>query len=865
MNKEYDWNGPIDESFSMWDESDLHRSILDRFLKIIEQYPNNIAIYDEYNSISYKDLYNLSCQISHQIQSKKFSVIGIYLPAGSLSIASMIASLSQGIPYIPLDINLSGELISSIISDSKIDLIITDSPHLNNNQELLSKEVINLDTDIEFISFVSNNYQIEDKSKFNNVACIIYTSGTTGNTKGVYQSNRILLKDIMDYTRSIHINENDVLSWFYSPSVGGAIRDIYGAILNGASLVVMNPKSMTISKMLERTQNFKVTIFHAIPSLLRVFLNHENLSKYIKSVRIVYIAGDKFFADEIAKVFEVFPPNCIIYNGIGATECTTLYCQWFIRPDTIINSKILPVGYPTKSKVVRILDENDVECEIGGIGEAVVESEFIALGYWQNEELSKEKFRIHPENQNVRIYRTGDLFKKLEDGNLEYIGRMDKKSKVHGYMIDLNMVEALLRQMIGIKEIAIFTEIIHGENILIVVYEQEINYNILDNDIKNYLKGKVQDNHIPNFIFEIEEMPLLHNLKYDYKYLRNFANQNLTIKERDRKCDDSEDVVTKIWNKHLPKSLENKEITFDILGGDSLTALKIISELENYYPNLNNGVVHAKQTLSNLKNELLIDKATNLPELFIFPPRAGTYQSITNFTNKISNKYFVRIVKYPDINDIDSITISINELAKLSSKYIKKHAKSKNLSFVGLSFGSRISHDTACILSNDGYEIDHIVWDAGPYFKNPYPKIIFKGLWSRIIQYQKDGVFIKLIFSHLNSMLKKYFGKYTNKYFALLQRAFNPDKFDKNQGKILHESSFYQIKTWIPMKYESTLYLLYSANRESNLSPQLTENYGWNNYANEVKIYKVNSNHVEIFEDDYIDEFVKTIEEIIGA
>ncbi len=328
MYKKFDWNGPKNKAISIWNDFDLEQSITERFSDIVTQYPNKSAIYDIDNSLTYKELYNLIAIISYKIKSKKSNVIGIYLPTGSLFIASMIASLSQGIPYIPLDINLSNELINIIISDSKIDLIITDSLRLNTNQVLLSKEVINLDSDIEFRSIYFNNSQIEDKSKFNNVACIIYTSGTTGNTKGVYQSNRILLKDIMDYTQSIHINENDVLTWFYSPSVGGAIRDIYGAILNGAALVVMNPKSMSISKMLERIQNFKVTIFHAIPSLLRIFLNYEGVAKYLKSVRIVYIAGDKFFTDEISKVFEIFPPNCIIYNGIGATEPPSTASKW---------------------------------------------------------------------------------------------------------------------------------------------------------------------------------------------------------------------------------------------------------------------------------------------------------------------------------------------------------------------------------------------------------------------------------------------------------------------------------------------------------------------------------------------------------
>lgn len=416
--------------------------------------------------------------------------------------------------------------------------------------------------------------------------------------------------------------------------------------------------------------------------------------------------------------------------------------------------------------------------------------------------------------------------------------------------------------MIGIKEIAVFSEIINNENNLIAIYKPEINYNISENDVRNFLKDKVPSNHIPNFIFEITEIPLLQNLKYDMQYLRRYAIENLNRND-DNNIVNSKDIVLLIWNKHLPKSIENIEQTFESLGGDSLVALKIISELENYFPNLNNGLIYSKQTLSNLKNELSKERIEKLPELFIFPPRAGTYQSITNFTSQLSDKYFVRIAKYPDINEIDSIGMSILELAKLSSEYVKEHAKSEDTSFVGLSFGARISHDTACILQIEGFKINHIVWDVGPYFKNPYPQVMLDGLWSRILEYLKKGTLIKVIVNQLIGWAKQYLGKHRYKYIAIFQRRFNAKNFEKNQGKILQDASIARINSWTPMKFEGTIHLLYAASREINVSPQMTGNFGWNDYSNEVKVYKINANHVEIFESTYIEEFIKTINEII--
>ncbi len=857
MKKGLDFNGPQNIDFNKWKYNDLNQSIFERFKSICLEYPENIAVYDKNDIYTYKDLMRITLNISKQIELFKPKVIGIYLNNGADSIISMFSSLKLGIPYIPLDCGSSNEYIEKIIKHSGIDLIISDEANYKKNSAIDNINVF-------LISEVNCENQeggseILCKSNQDSIATIIYTSGTTGLIKGVYQSHQILLHDIMQYSNSIHISSNDKFTLIYQLHVGGAIRDIFGALLNGASLICLSPIENSLREISELIYKHKVTIFHAIPHLLRVFINSGFFKKLFSTVRIVYIAGDKFYTKDLVQLFDTFPEDILIYNGIGATECTTLYCQWFINKNSVINNGTLPVGFELPDKKLSLINENNLECSSGEIGEAVVTSKFIGLGYWNDEELTKNKFI---NNNDERIYHTGDMFLLLEDGNLEFVGRKDSYEKLRGFSINLSLLESVISKIDIIKNVIALLYQIENENYLVVVVKCNDNINDVADIIKKYITSELPYYYMPNYIFEMENIPILSNFKYDIISIKKYIEKNLTSnKETNNNGQSKKDLIVKIWNKFLPLSIKlGKNETLENLGGDSLTMINLLLEIEKIYPYIKSGIIYKSQTL----NGLLIDlEKQNYSKdiLFVFPPRSGSFYGLTDFANKYLNELNIKIVQYPGLLAENSLSMSVNELGEKVAINIFEKYKNSKIHLLGLSFGTRIAHEALCFLESKEINIKSIImWDIGPSNKPPQEKLRSQNPIVFIFKYIIDKWSINSVYNISKSLLFIYSPYWIINLYVKFLNSFFPNHLKKKSIKIQKLISLKSINRWSPKKVNKKNYLLYSGNKKLSENDYL----GWDSLYDDVIRIKINSSHNNLFNVEYHDELLKTLKDILS-
>jgi len=208
---------------------------------------------------------------------------------------------------------------------------------------------------IDSIKFENNLINFESKPL--DLAYIIYTSGSTGQPKGVYQNQRNLLHDVMQYINVSEIDSNDRLSLLYSPSVNGAIRDIYGALLTGATLYTHNLITQGLSSIPRIIEKNQLTIYHSVPNIFRTGLKRKTENYSFDCVRLIYLAGDKIFKGDIEIFKELFSNDCVVYVGIGSTENATIYRQWFIDKDTKLEDELVPVGFEVPDRVMKLIDE----------------------------------------------------------------------------------------------------------------------------------------------------------------------------------------------------------------------------------------------------------------------------------------------------------------------------------------------------------------------------------------------------------------------------------------------------------------------------------------------------------------------------
>lgn len=301
-------NKPFEHLSPTW----INATVFEHFEEIAMLYPSKIAINDGTHILTYQEVLSYIHIIASKLQSSqsKNEPVLILLENDAYFICVMLACLAVGRGYVPLDAGYAYSRNQKIIAHSQAKTIISRTS---------LAEVYDLDDSYELIEFDSSWPLVSPASYDNNpqnLAYILYTSGSTGQPKGVYQNQQNLLHDVMQYINSVNITSEDRMSLLYSPSVNGAIRDIYGALLTGATLYIHNLQKHGVSTIPDFIEKNALTIYHSIPSIFRTGMGCRNLQKF-DTVRLIYLAGDKIFKHDIDIYKQEFSATCRVYVGIG--------------------------------------------------------------------------------------------------------------------------------------------------------------------------------------------------------------------------------------------------------------------------------------------------------------------------------------------------------------------------------------------------------------------------------------------------------------------------------------------------------------------------------------------------------------------
>ena len=286
------------------------------------------------------------------------------------------------------------------------------------------------------------------------IAYVLYTSGSTGKPKGVFQNHRNALHVIMKYTNSYHVCTEDRIALLRSFSTNGGVNHTLGALLNGAMLFPFNLKQSGVNELAQWLSQEEITLCAMSPSTFRHFAGIPRNKKAFPALRILNLSSEPVYRRDIELGREHFSSSCIFVNTLGATEASTLR-QYFMDRETQIPSNNVPVGYSTQDTEVVLQDENGQEVGENQIGEIIVTSRYLSLGYWNNPDLTKTRFSASPDGEDKRCYRTGDLGYMLPDGCLIHLGRKDFQTKLRGYRIDIAEIEGALLEVNNVTEAAV--------------------------------------------------------------------------------------------------------------------------------------------------------------------------------------------------------------------------------------------------------------------------------------------------------------------------------------------------------------------------------------------------------------------------
>ena len=573
-------------TFVEFNKDEIEQSIPKRFEQQARKYSNRTAVVTRNQTLTYDQLNQgvdrLAGAILHQRGGRQ-EPIALLLEQSASAISTILGVLKAGKIYVPLDTTYPQARIEYILEDSQAPVIVT-----NNRNFLLARklakhngcQLLNID-ELDPISFVE---EPDSHISPDSLAWILYTSGSTGQPKGVVQTHRNVLHDIMNYTNAFHICQADRLILLTSYSVVDTVRTMYGALLNGASLYPVDVKKDGLTHLADWLNHHQITIYRSFSTLFRHFIDTLDGDQQFPKLRLLYLCGEPVYRRDLELYKKQFSPDCIFVNGIGSTECLTY--RWNLMDKKIqVNDNNVPVGYPLEDIEVLLLDDDGKEVAFNEIGEMSVRSRYLSPGYWRRPELSQVKFLSDPNGGDERIYRTGDLGLILDDGCLVHMGRKDFQVKIRGYRIEVGEMEAALLNIDNIKEAVVILREDRPRDRYLAAYIVPSRQPALSiTALRHALAEKLPGYMVPSAFIILDTLPLLPNGKLD--------RQRLPYPDSSRPNLDTpfivpetsvEQALAKIWAEVLNVNHVGAHDNFFDLGGHSLAATRIVSRVIKHF------------------------------------------------------------------------------------------------------------------------------------------------------------------------------------------------------------------------------------------------------------------------------------------
>jgi amino acid adenylation domain-containing protein len=570
--------------FKPFPREDVERSVPERFEKMVRMYPDRIAVQTGNEAITYSQLNAMANRMAHAIVERRGSeaeAIAILLDKGPKLMAAMLAVLKAGKFFVLLDSSSPQSRLAVILEDSQATLIISN----RHEYDALLDENVTTPSLLEFDAIPAESSEKNPCLSISpqSLAGVFYTSGSTGEPKGVIWTHRNLLHQTMLFADAYKLSERDRLLLTTS-GTANALTIGFLALVTGAALLPFDVQSHGVGMLIRWIVEEKITICWMGSPLFRNMCRAVTGKRVFSDVRILRLSSEASFKSDIELYKRHFPPECLLINGLSNTEAG-LICLYRVDFETKILGQDVPVGYPVEDKEILLLDDSGKEVGFHEVGEIAIRSRYLSPGYWRRPELTAIKFKPDPDNGDQRIYLSGDLGIRLPDGCLIYKGRKDFRVKIRGYGVELAEVEKVLASHASVRQAVVVprkTET--GEARLVAYFTRTDLPASTVSELRGFLKTRLPEFMIPSAFVMLETIPLTHSGKIDRRALPepDKLRPDLTTAYLSPRNDIEQKLVS-IWEDVLDVRPVGVNDGFFDLGGDSLSATRIISQVIKHF------------------------------------------------------------------------------------------------------------------------------------------------------------------------------------------------------------------------------------------------------------------------------------------
>ncbi|WP_299102882.1 amino acid adenylation domain-containing protein [uncultured Winogradskyella sp.] len=517
--------------------------------KILEnavlEHPDKVALRYMSQSISYKEFYEKSECLAItllQLNVKKGDRIGIYMNRCMESFIAVYGITMAGAVFVPLDPTAPNERTQFLIDDCKIEHLVTVPAQSRAIVKIAAvseglQTIIGLDKDLDVNTVSWSNVYKSDRNSVEfprvlgkDLAYIMYTSGSTGLPKGIMHTHNSCLAYAKGSKTLYDVAALDVIASHAPLHFDISTFAYFTAPLAASTIVVLSDAHtkmpVSLAQLIEQE---KISIWYSAPqALIQLFLNGLIEEKDFSSLRWVLFGGEVFPNKYIKQLLALWP-QAKFSNVYGPAEVNQ--CTYFNIDNTYEINEDLPLGTVWENTDYRILDTNDKQVEKGTSGVLAIRSETMMLGYYNNKPLTDKSFYHESilSGYDHVFFKTGDVVKENEIGQLLFIGRNDRQVKIRGYRVELDEIEAILLQHIDVREAVAYVEKNNNESrdsVTAVVLLKNETSEIDIKELKIHCSQNLPKYAVPEEIYIMNEFPRTTSDKIDRNKIQIKISEN---------------------------------------------------------------------------------------------------------------------------------------------------------------------------------------------------------------------------------------------------------------------------------------------------------------------------------------------------
>ncbi|EPY10990.1 amino acid adenylation domain-containing protein [Paenibacillus alvei A6-6i-x] len=540
--------------------------------------PEAVAVVDGDRRLTYGELNARANQLAHCLRKKGVkpeTLVGICMERSADLIVGIMGILKAGGAYVPMDPSYPQQRLTYMAHDAGIEFLVTQSEACGWVPEPITRICLDSAADQEMLSQESD-WNPPAMTTPQNAAYVMYTSGSTGNPKGVVVEQRNVVR-LVKQAGYIPFSAEDRMAQTGAIGFDASTFEVFGALLNGGSLYPISRETLLDAPALAAfVHRHQLTTMWLTSPLFNQLVQKD--AALFAGLQHLIIGGDALSPVHVNQVLRS-SPELSLWNGYGPTENTTFSTCFLIDRERAYEEQI-PIGKPIGNSTAYVVNQHNHLNPVGVPGELCLGGDGVARGYLNQPDLTADKFVSNPFVAGERMYRTGDWAKWMPDGNLVYLGRMDKQVKIRGFRIEVGEIETVLSQHPTLRQASVVVrEDRPGEKQLAAYLVGEGSAQ----EWRTYLTERLPSYMVPTYFVQLDSLPLTPNGKIDTRALPIPTVSSWNQEGYAAPQTPAEELVAAVWSQLLGVERIGSNDSFFDLGGHSLLATQAVSRLREVF------------------------------------------------------------------------------------------------------------------------------------------------------------------------------------------------------------------------------------------------------------------------------------------